>query len=74
MILPHQSVNLAFGLQNVMYNVALAISSVYFGNLIVPRTIEAYNKSLKSLTFITLISLLLSLLVFWLDVKNGRIL
>lgn len=57
-----------------MYNLALLLSGLYFGNLIIPRTIGVYNQSLRTLMTLAVVSLGLSFVVFLMDAKGERVL
>lgn len=71
LVVPSQGVALAYGLLSAGYSIGVFFSSLYFGRINIPRTVESYNQNLSSLLMMTIVLLGLSAAIWLLDLKRG---
>lgn len=71
LVVPTQGVAVAYALLSAGYSLFLSISSLYFGNINVPRTVQSYNESLSSLITLSFVLLGVSVAILLVDLKTG---
>jgi hypothetical protein len=72
LVVPQQGTSVALGIATTVQNVLMTILPLYFGSINESRTIKAYDKSLFSLTLLSVGGLLSSLLVILVDFRTGK--